>query len=72
MNYLKYKIYNLVSILFRPEWSREKGRESADNAVGKIMDHILLQKRVMFLEEAISVVLERHHLKGIHLVHSLN
>ena len=33
---------------------------------------VLLQKRIIFLEEAITILLERHQLKGIHLVHNLN
>jgi hypothetical protein len=35
-------------------------------------DVVLLQKRIIFLEEAITILLEQHHLKGLHLVHNLN
>ena len=35
------------------------------------MDTVLLQKRISFLEEAISILLENHQLKGIYMVHRL-
>lgn len=40
-------------------------------AAGKLLDTIYLYKRIAFLEEAISILLERHQLKGLHLIHSL-
>ena len=35
------------------------------------MDFVLIQKRIAILEEAITVLLDSHHLKGIYLVHNL-
>lgn len=36
------------------------------------MNTIYLNKRISFLEEAISILLESHQLKGIHLIQHLN
>lgn len=36
------------------------------------MNSIYLHKRICFLEEAISILLERHQLKGLHLIQHLN
>lgn len=36
------------------------------------MNIIYLHKRINFLEEAISILLEKHQLKGLHLIHHLN
>ena len=33
------------------------------------MDVVYLQKRINFLERAMSVVLEKHQLRGLHLLH---
>lgn len=41
------------------------------DAAAKLLDTIYLYKRIAFLEEAINILLEKHHLKGLHLVHSL-
>ena len=42
-----------------------------NEAASKLLDTIYLYKRIAFLEEAINVLLEKHQLKGLHLVHSL-
>ena len=36
------------------------------------MDVIYLNKRITFLEDAISMLFEKHQLKGIYLLHTLN
>ena len=36
-----------------------------------MMNVVYLQRRIDFLEKAITIVLDRHHIKGLHLVHRL-
>ena len=42
------------------------------NTVDRILDVTYLNKRILFLEEAISLIFEPHQLKGIYLLHTLN
>lgn len=39
--------------------------------INSLMDVVYLQKRIEYLENAISVLLEEHHLKGIYLFHQI-
>ena len=72
ITFLKQKIYNVFSgTCLKPDWEQEEKRSTINSAVNKIMDMVLLQKRIAFLEEAITVLLDSHHLKGIYLVHNL-
>ena len=72
ITFIKQKIYNIFSgTCLQPDWEPEEKRSSINSAVNKIMDMVLLQKRIAFLEEAITVLLDSHHLKGIYLVHNL-
>jgi hypothetical protein len=71
-SFLKQKLYNAVTALCcQPDWEPEKKRKELKQAVRTMNDTVLLQKRIAFLEEAISVLLEKHQLKGIYLVHNL-
>ena len=49
------------------EWKNAKVRDKLSSSVNHMMDVVYLQKRISFLERAISVVLEEYQLKGIYL-----
>lgn len=71
-SYVKQKLYNLFSdTRCEPNWEVEKKRKSINDASVNLLDVFYLYKRVGFLEEAISILMEKHHLKGLHLIHSL-
>lgn len=73
VTYLKQIIYNLFdNTRFQLDWKEEENRKKANNAVSKLMDNIFLHKRISFLEEAITILMEKHQLKGLHLIQHLN
>ena len=68
-SYLVQSVYQkLVLINKRPNWKDAGEREKLSKTINKLMDVVYLQRRIEFLERAITVTLDRHHLKGLHLL----
>ena len=51
-----------------PNWKIAQKREEACEAVRILMESTYLQKRITFLENAVSVLLKPEQIKGLHLV----
>ena len=70
--FLKQLAFNVLSALgCRPKWDLSEKRERMRDTVKNMMSVVYLQRRVDFLEKSITVLLDRHHLKGLHLLHRL-
>ena len=70
--FLKQLTFNVLSALgFKPKWDLSDKRERMRDTVKNMMNVIYLQRRVDFLEKSITILLDRHHLKGLHLLHRL-
>jgi hypothetical protein len=68
-SYLTQSIYQkLVLINKRPNWKDAEEREKLSKTVKNLTDMVYLQRRIEFLERAVTVTLDRHHLKGLHLL----
>lgn len=71
--YFKQMIYEMLkSTRWKPDWRMAEVREEAREAANKVLDVVYLNKRIAFLEEAISLLFDKHQLKGIHLLHTLS
>ena len=70
--FLKQLVFNVLSALgCKPQWEFSEKRERMRDTVKNMMNVVYLQRRVDFLEKSITILLERHHLKGLHLLHRL-
>ena len=69
-SFLKQTLYRSLSLCgCKPRWKYVQQRELLEKTSKKMLCVVFLQKRVEFLEKAISVLLEPHHIKGLHLAH---
>lgn len=69
---MKQAVYHILKdTRWKPDWKVAEIREEMKNSVEKVLDVTYLNKRILFLEEAISLLFEPHQIKGIHLLHTL-
>jgi hypothetical protein len=72
-SFMKQMVFNLIKDThWRPDWKIVEAREHMKDTVNKVLDVIYLNKRIQFLEEAISMLFEPHQLSCIHLLHSFS
>jgi hypothetical protein len=68
----KQMVYGMLSATpFKPNWELNEKRISLRETVNKVLDLFYLHKRIAFLEKAITLLLDEHHIKGLHLANSL-
>ncbi len=65
-----YKI--LTAINCPPEWINTEERAKIRTTVGNLLDITYLQKRINFLEKALSVLLEKHQFEALFLCQNIN
>ena len=71
-SWLQQALYSaLMSTPLKPDWDQIDRRVGLRKTVNKVLDIFYLHKRIAFLESALTLVLERHQLKGLHLVHNV-
>lgn len=51
-------------------WQKGKKREQLSRAVQDMMNVVYLQRRLEYLERAMTILLEPHHRKGLQLIKS--
>ena len=68
-SYLAQSVYQKLALINkRPDWKDAAEREKLSRTVNRLMDVVYLQRRIEFLERAVAVTLDRHQLKGLHLL----
>jgi hypothetical protein len=72
-SYIRYLTYKALSFVnCEPKnWVIIQKQEEIKQQVNKFLDFSYLFRRIDFLEKAVSVLFDRHQLKGLHLLHSL-
>ena len=55
----------------QPNWEKTEERGKLRDTVSKVLDIFYLHKRIAFLERALTILLDKHQLKGLHLAHNL-
>lgn len=55
----------------QPEWEQSEKQVGLRETVNKVLDIFYLHKRIAFVEKGISLVFNRHQLKGLHLAQNL-
>ena len=71
--WIRQAIFSVVKGTFlEPDWDVTEKRLNLRDTVNKVLDIFYLHKRIAFLEKAISVVLDRHQLKGLHLAQNIS
>ena len=70
--FLKQITFNVLTFVgCKPRWDLSEKREKLRQTVQNTMNVVYLQRRIDFLEKSMTVLLDRHHLKGLHLLHRL-
>ena len=71
-SYIKQTIYNVLRWFGRKvDWELAKERQQLQSSIEKYLDVYYINRRLLFLEDAISLLFESHHLKGLYLMHTL-
>ncbi len=71
LTWIKQMVYNVLAPTpLRPDWEIMEKRNSLQTTVNKILDIFYLHKKIAYLEQSLTLLLEPHQIKGMHLVHT--
>ena len=64
--------YNILKGLgCAPDWEDSEKRYQLQKMVNKILDVVIVSRRIDFLERGMSLLLSEHQLKGLYLAHTI-